>query len=102
MRRLIVRPEAEADITKAAIWYASREPELGLELLSDIQRSISLALQNPRAFLCIRKSPEVRRVLVKKFPYRIFYILAPDLLIVFAVLHAARHERVWRQRLRRD
>src|SRR5688500_7214588 len=31
MRRLIVRPEAEADITKSAIWYASREPELGLE-----------------------------------------------------------------------
>ena len=72
MKRLIVRPEAEADITKAAIWYESREPELGLELLADIQRSISLALHNPRAFLCVRKSPEVRRILVKKFP-RIFY-----------------------------
>jgi plasmid stabilization system protein ParE len=99
MKRLIVRPEAEADITKAAIWYASREAELGLELLADIQRSITLALRNPRAFLCIRKSPEVRRVLVKKFPYRIFYIVERDLLVVFAVLHAARHERIWRRRL---
>lgn len=67
MKRLIVRPEAEADIIKAAIWYASREPELGFEFLADIQRSITLALHNPRAFLCIRKSPEVRRVLVQKF-----------------------------------
>ena len=57
MKSLIVRPEAEADITKAAIWYASREPELGFEFLADIQRSITLALHNPRAFLCIRKSP---------------------------------------------
>lgn len=47
MKRLIVRPEAEADITKAEVWYASREPELGLELLADIQRSITLALHNP-------------------------------------------------------
>ncbi len=102
MRRLIVRPEAEADINKAAIWYASRESELGLELLADIQRSIMLALHNPQAFLCIRKSPEVRRVLVKKFPYRIFYTLKSDLLVVFAVLHAARHDRVWRHRLRSE
>jgi hypothetical protein len=72
MRRLIVRPEAEADITNAAIWFASREYKLGLEFLADVQRSLTLALHNPEAFLCIRKSPEVRRVLVKKFPYRIF------------------------------
>ena len=31
-RRLIVRPEAEADITDAAIWYESREFGLELEL----------------------------------------------------------------------
>ena len=29
-RRLIVRPEAEADITDAAVWYDSRDPGLGL------------------------------------------------------------------------
>lgn len=50
MRRLIVRPEAEADITNAAIWSASREPELGPELLADIHRSIALVLHNPRLF----------------------------------------------------
>ena len=32
-RRLLVRPEAEADITDAAAWYDSREPGLGLELI---------------------------------------------------------------------
>lgn len=33
-RRLIVRPKAEADITDAAVWYDSRDPGLGLELIS--------------------------------------------------------------------
>lgn len=32
-RRLIVRPEAEADITDSAVWYETRETGLGLELL---------------------------------------------------------------------
>ena len=31
-RRIIVRTEAEADITEAALWYDEREPGLGLEL----------------------------------------------------------------------
>jgi len=98
MRRLIVRPEAEADITKSAIWYASREPELGLEPCGHPNTQLRSPFTIP-GFLCIRKSPEVRRVLVKKFPYRIFYIVDHDLLVVFAVLHGARHERIWRQRL---
>ena len=99
MKRLIVRPEAEADIAKAAVWYASREYALGIEFLLDIQQSINRALHNPKAFLCIRKNPEVRRVLTRRFPYRVFFILAEDVLVVFAVLHAARNERIWRQRL---
>jgi hypothetical protein len=29
-RRLIIRPEAEADLTDTAVWYDSREPGLGI------------------------------------------------------------------------
>jgi toxin ParE1/3/4 len=100
MRHLIVKPEAEADIIQAASWYESREQRLGLEFLSDIQRSITRALHNPKAFLRFRTKPEVRRVLTRLFPYRIYFILKPDVLVVFAVLHAARNDRIWRQRLR--
>jgi hypothetical protein len=38
-RRLIVRPEAEADITNGAVWYESREAGLGLELTSEVSLS---------------------------------------------------------------
>jgi hypothetical protein len=46
-RRLIVRPEAEADITNGAVWYESRESGLGLELISDVHSAIARALKNP-------------------------------------------------------
>jgi plasmid stabilization system protein ParE len=97
-RRLIIRPEAEADLTDAAVWYDSREPHLGLELVSEVYTAISRALTNPESFTRVRRTPTVRRVLIRRFPYRVFFIVRSDAIVVFAVLHAARHDRVWKHR----
>jgi toxin ParE1/3/4 len=97
-RRLIIRPEAEADLTDAAVWYDNREPGLGLELLSEVHSAIARALKNPESFTRVRRNPTIRRVLSRRFPYRVFFIVRPDAIVVFAVLHAARHDRVWKHR----
>lgn len=70
-RRVIVRPEAEADITDAALWYDSREPGLGLELTSEVRSAIARATTNPESFRRVRLNPMVRRVLTRRFPYRV-------------------------------
>ena len=101
-RQLIVRPEAEADINDAALWYDNREPGLGLELISEVRSAISRVLKSPDSFTRIRRNPTVRRVLTRRFPYRIFFIVRPDAIVVFAMLHAARHDRVWKHRLERE
>ncbi len=97
--RLIVRPEAEGDILNAALWYEDREMGLGLELTAEVHAAVERALDNPLAHLLLRKDPHVRRVLARRFPYRIFYVVRPDAIVVFAVLHAARDERHWLERL---
>jgi plasmid stabilization system protein ParE len=97
-RRLIVRPEAEADISDAAVWYDGLVRGLGLELISEVQSAIARAGTNPESFTRVRLNPVVRRVLTRRFPYRVFFIVRPDALVVFAVLHAARHDRVWKHR----
>ena len=97
-RRLIIRPEAETDIVEAAIWYEGRERGLGLEVTSEIHAAMARATQNPLAYLLLRERPHVRRILVRRFPYRIFYIVRADAIIVFAVLHAAQHDRHWKRR----
>jgi plasmid stabilization system protein ParE len=97
-RRLIVRPEAEADITNGALWYESRESGLGLELISEVHSAIARAVKNSESFTCARRNPMVRRVLTRRFPYRIFFVVRPDAIVVFAVIHAAQHDRVWKQR----
>jgi plasmid stabilization system protein ParE len=97
--RLIIRPEAEEDILNAAFWYESREEGAGLDLAAEIHAALKRTLANPLASLLLREHPHVRRVLVRRFPYRIFHIVRPDAIVVFAVIHAARDERHWLERL---
>ena len=97
-RRLLIRPEAEADISDAAVWYDSRARGLGLELITEVQSAIARAIKNPESFTRVRLNPVVRRVLTRRFPYRVFFIVRADAIVVFAVLHAARHDRVWKHR----
>lgn len=99
-RRLIVRPEAEVDIAEAALWYESRDSGLGLELISEVQAAIFRALKDPELFPLLRVNPAVRRVLTRRFPYRVFFIVRTDAIVVFAVLHAARYDRVWKHRIK--
>ena len=39
--RLIVRPEAEADIADAYAWYESQQPELGNRFIAEMSRCIA-------------------------------------------------------------
>lgn len=98
-RRLIVRAEAEADITGAAQWYEERESGLGSQLITEVGAAIQRAAESPLHYLRLRRRPEVRRILTRRFPYRVFFVVREDAVVVFAVLHAARHDRHWRQRV---
>lgn len=101
-RRLIIRPEAEADITNGAVWYESREFGLGLELISEVHSAIARALKNPESFTHVRRNPTVRRVLTRRFPYRVFFIVRTDAIVIFAVIHAAQDDRVWKHRVEHE
>jgi toxin ParE1/3/4 len=98
-RSLVIRPEAESDIIDAAVWYENREIGLGLEIAGEIQSAIQRAVDHPRAHTLLRRNPEVHRVLAQRFPYRVFYIVSPESIVIFAVLHASRHDRNARERI---
>jgi len=94
--RIIIRIEAEVDITDAAIWYHNQESGLGHAFLAEVEAAIAKAAENPFRFPCLRRKPEVRRVLTERFPYRVFFIRRDESIVVFRVLHSARHDREWR------
>ena len=83
------------DITDAAIWYHNQKPGLGHEFLAEVDSAIAKAAENPFRFPTLRRKPDVRRVLLDRFPYRVFFARRDDAIIVFRVLHSARHDREW-------
>ena|SRR5687768_1324587 len=100
--RVIIRHEAEVDITDAAMWYERQQPELGYDFLAEVERAIAAAAENPFRYPCFRRKPEVRRVLTYRFPYRVFFIRRDETIVVFRVLHGARDEHEWESRIPTD
>ena len=96
---MIVRPEAGLDLEAAALWYDEKEAGLGWQLVLEVRAAIHRASENPMSCLKLRHLPEVRRVLARRFPYRILFVVRADAIVVFAIMHAARHGRHCLKRL---
>ncbi len=59
--RIIIRLEAEVDLTDAAIWYHGQQPGLGEEFLAEVDIALAAAAENPcdsRVFVASRKYVE--------------------------------------------
>lgn len=91
-----LRPEAEGDVTDAAAWYQSQRPELGHEFLAEIVKALARITNQPRAYPRVHK--EVRRILLRRFPFGIFYLDEDNRLVVIAVMHASRSPQRWKAR----
>ena len=92
-RQLVIRPEAEADIAEAYRWYEDQQPELGADFLLALDTTFQLIRQNPNLYPKLYK--DIRRVLIRRFPYGIFYLEEEDRVVVLAVLHARRDPGQW-------
>ncbi len=97
IERMIVRPEAEAEMAEAFEWYENRVSGLGFEFLSCIEAAISAIRRSPRQFPLVHRS--ARRALIRRFPYEIFYVEDDNSVVVLAVFHAKRDPKNWRNRL---
>jgi toxin ParE1/3/4 len=96
---VIFRPQAVEDVIEAAAWYEAHGPGLGEQLIDEILTATHRAQENPELFRIVRREGNVRRILTKRFPYRIFFSVVGETLYVHAVLHGARHDRRWTERL---
>ena len=96
-RKLIIRPEAEADLTEAFEWYESRVTGLGLEFIRTVDSLFNSIIRNPQAYPVVYKS--ARRALTRKFPYEVFFMVDTDSVVILAVFHAKRNPQRWRERI---
>lgn len=93
---IIVRPEAELDIKDAYTWYEERTPGLGARFVAAVDEALALVSREPEIFQKVYRS--LRRALIHRFPYAIFYVIKPDGIAVLAVMHTARQPSKWKKR----
>jgi len=99
IQKVIFRQPAVEDVVEAAAWYEAHAPGLGEQLIDEILRATERAQDNPELFRIVHPNGNVRRVLTNRFPYRVFFSVVDQTLYVHAILHGARHDRRWTERL---
>lgn len=57
---------------------------------------VQVIAENPERFPAFRK--DIRRAVLRRFPYSIFYRIVSGHVVVIACFHGKRHPRVWRLR----
>lgn len=84
-----VRRAAELDIAEAQVWYETQQSGLGAEFRSEISRVIDRLANTPLIYQIVYR--DVRRAIVLRFPYLVWYRVTGEVVTIFACSHAKRN-----------
>jgi toxin ParE1/3/4 len=91
--RLKFSGRAVRELGEAYEWYETQSPGLGSEFELAFELQLKRLEQVPRLYPEIL--PGVRRTLLPRFPYGVFYVVKDDLVHVLGVIHTARNPARW-------
>ena len=95
-----VTDEAESDAKEIFEWYENKLQGLGNRFLSHIENSLNKIALNPFAY-ANTGFLDFRRFVLDVFPYKIYYLLKDDIIIITAIIHKSRSQRYWRKKLKK-
>ena len=90
----LVRPE----IDRAYEWYEQKQKGLGEDFLSELDRVFDRLGKQPAVHQMIWK--DVRRTLLKRFPYSVMYRVLKKRVQIVAVMYSRRDPALWRSRVK--
>jgi plasmid stabilization system protein ParE len=87
---------AERDMQSSLRFYIRRSPALAVDYLSDFQNACERILFFPEAGTSL--NAEIRRLLLKRFPFAIYYRMISETIEVIGILHTRRNPAIWKKR----
>lgn len=90
-------PEAEVEFNEAIDYYEDKEQGLGYDFAIEVYATIQRIIAFPKAWQVLKG--EVRRALVKRFPYGILYAIEDNEIKIIAVMHLHRKPEYWGRRV---
>ena len=91
--RLKFSTRALREIGEAKEWYEFQNPGLGEEFIAAMELQLKRLEQAP--LLYAEVIPNVRRALLPRFPYGLFYAVRGNHIQILAVLHDVRNPNRW-------
>ena len=95
--RLVIQPEAEADLNEAYRWYESQRSGLGFEFIECVEQVFGRLCEMPELHAIVYRT--VRQALVRRFPYVVCYVAERGCVDVVAVFHGHRDPTGWQSRI---
>ena len=95
-RELRVASRAKADIADAVAWYEAQRVGLSIEFIHALDQVFDAVVERLATFRIVRSG--IRRALLRRFPYGVFFVEEEASVTILAVIHARRHPRVWPSR----
>jgi plasmid stabilization system protein ParE len=94
--RLFVRAAARRDLARAFRWYEKERTGLGHEFLRAVAVTFAAVDRAPEQFPVALD--DIRKALVRRFPYVVYFVVLPAGVAVIAVAHGRRHPQRWQSR----
>ena len=93
---LHLHPEASYEMAKSAVYYDEQSTGLGEKFLAEIERSLSMILENPHIWAADKKGR--RKYRVRRFPYQVIYRIHYETVYILAIAHTKRYPGYWENR----
>lgn len=93
---LVFRPEVREELNEVYRWYESQQLGLGDDFLDCVEKVLSRIGQKPESYSIIYR--DIRRALIQRFPYVVYYRIISSRVIVIAVFHGRRDPKMWQTR----
>lgn len=83
MTSIVYKQRAKTDVKKAFSWYEQQKSGLGYSFLDNLEDAIINIQHNPLLYPKTHKN--LRRILLKRFPYSLYYLVENEIIYIFSV-----------------
>jgi toxin ParE1/3/4 len=93
---VVLRDEAQAEFDEAFDYYERQRAGLGVDFVARVQQVLDRISANPLMHAAV--FGDVRKAVMTRFPYCVFYRAHADRVEVLAVFHTKRDPAIWQGR----
>jgi plasmid stabilization system protein ParE len=94
--RIRFHSDADAELAEAREWYARQRSDLDAEFMNCIDETLLRIGRNPSPYQIVYRN--LRRAVVRRFPFAVFYEIGIDEIQVVAIFHSRRDPEIWKSR----